>query len=435
MKKPFPLQQLKIENLFGDYNIDIDFENFNIFIGENGIGKTTILNCIYYILSGNLDKLFTINFKNISFIYKDKEYKIKNISYEKNTKLNKFDNDHKFFTHFHRAYLERKFITKKKINLDQPANSIKNDILSDITDILEHRYFNEEDDNIEKYKKEVLRDLDKYSILYFPTYRRIEKDLTNIIDEISLSKIELNVELHNLINNSVIQFGMQDVKQSINNTLRSISAVAAKGLNNLTEKLFSHLFEDTPTTISYSYSERDRENLEIIIERLKFSSSQDHRNKIRQLMSQKTSSTEFIHFFIKNLLEIYKNQEKYDMSIRKFVETCNSYFENKYFKYDEKNIKLTLFTQNEKVIDLSQLSSGEKQIVSLFSKIYLYSNNPKNIVLFDEPELSLSIFWQKNILKDIIKSDKCDFMVAVTHSPFIFENLHEYTSSLRSYIK
>ena len=72
-------------------------------------------------------------------------------------------------------------------------------------------------------------------------------------------------------------------------------------------------------------------------------------------------------------------------------------------------------------VELAQLSSGEKQIVSLFSKIYLEPND-KFIVLFDEPELSLSIFWQKKLLPDIIKSERCDFLLAVTHSPFIFEN-------------
>lgn len=42
--------------------------------------------------------------------------------------------------------------------------------------------------------------------------------------------------------------------------------------------------------------------------------------------------------------------------------------------------------------------------------------------MFDEPELSLSIEWQKMLLPDIIDSGKCKFLLAVTHSPFIFDN-------------
>ena len=77
--------------------------------------------------------------------------------------------------------------------------------------------------------------------------------------------------------------------------------------------------------------------------------------------------------------------------------------------------------QHNSSIDIRNLSSGEKQIISLFSKIYLESSE-EFILLFDEPELSLSIEWQKILLPDILKSGKCKLLLAVTHSPFIFDN-------------
>lgn len=57
-------------------------------------------------------------------------------------------------------------------------------------------------------------------------------------------------------------------------------------------------------------------------------------------------------------------------------------------------------------------------------------------IFFDEPELSLSIEWQKTLLPDILASGKCKFLFATTHSPFIFENdLEEFTVDLAEYIK
>ena len=45
------LEFISIAGLFGRYNIKIPFKKqSNIFIGENGLGKTTILNCIYFLL-------------------------------------------------------------------------------------------------------------------------------------------------------------------------------------------------------------------------------------------------------------------------------------------------------------------------------------------------------------------------------------------------
>lgn len=64
-------------------------------------------------------------------------------------------------------------------------------------------------------------------------------------------------------------------------------------------------------------------------------------------------------------------------------------------------------------------------MLSIFSKLYLEQQKPC-IILFDEPELSLSIKWQEHFLPDIMKSGKCSLLVAVTHSPFIFDNEYDY---------
>ena len=94
--------------------------------------------------------------------------------------------------------------------------------------------------------------------------------------------------------------------------------------------------------------------------------------------------------------------------------------------YDESNVKLEIYRNNyKKPISIQNLSSGEKQVLSIFSKLYLEQQKPC-IILFDEPELSLSIKWQEAFLPDIMKSEKCIMLVAVTHSPFIFNNKYDF---------
>lgn len=70
---------------------------------------------------------------------------------------------------------------------------------------------------------------------------------------------------------------------------------------------------------------------------------------------------------------------------------------------------------------MSHLSSGEKQIVSLFSHLYL-SKHQNFFVIIDEPELSLSVRWQRRFLTDIRDGEFCSGLVAATHSPFIYDN-------------
>ena len=72
-------------------------------------------------------------------------------------------------------------------------------------------------------------------------------------------------------------------------------------------------------------------------------------------------------------------------------------------------------------INFQDLSSGEKQIVSLFSHLFL-DDNDSVFVFIDEPELSLSVDWQKSLLPDIATSPKFSGLLATTHSPFVFDN-------------
>ncbi len=144
--------------------------------------------------------------------------------------------------------------------------------------------------------------------------------------------------------------------------------------------------------------------------------------------------------FLNKLIDNYDLQKAYDDRIKKFADTCNRYLIDKHFEYNQSMLNLDIYL-NEKIngkkntIPLTQLSSGEKQIVSLFSKLYLESDE-KSIVIIDEPELSLSLEWQKMLLPDIMRTENCDLLVTVTHSPFIFENEFDYDAKeIRKYIR
>ena len=60
------IECFSIKGLFGRNDVTLCFENeVNIYIGENGLGKTTILNCLYYILHDDYIKLSEITFNEI----------------------------------------------------------------------------------------------------------------------------------------------------------------------------------------------------------------------------------------------------------------------------------------------------------------------------------------------------------------------------------
>ncbi|MEM9009125.1 MAG: AAA family ATPase, partial [Cyanobacteria bacterium P01_F01_bin.86] len=122
-----------------------------------------------------------------------------------------------------------------------------------------------------------------------------------------------------------------------------------------------------------------------------------------------------------------------ERSILNFVHICNSYLFGKSFLFDNVSYEVKIFNDELNIVEMEDLSSGEKQIVSLFSHLIL-DEATENYIIIDEPELSLSVDWQQRFLQDISDLKTCAFIGAVTHSPFVFENsLDSHTIDLLEY--
>lgn len=67
------ITKFKIDKLFGYQDISIDFESrVKILIGENGLGKTTVLNMLYFLLDKKFEKLNNIKFERIELVFSNK---------------------------------------------------------------------------------------------------------------------------------------------------------------------------------------------------------------------------------------------------------------------------------------------------------------------------------------------------------------------------
>ncbi|WP_299670138.1 AAA family ATPase [uncultured Polaribacter sp.] len=451
------ITRFRISKLFGYQNVDINFDNrFKIVIGENGLGKTTVLNCLYYLLDKKFKKLNTIQFSEIELHFSNKS----KVIFSKNDLEFYVDRPAKFQSGGFYNSLKNEL---KKDDIEKLKIAIKNKKLTE----QEKRFFAVETlnninikinaptkfvyDNIVKFigEKEsinfqkVIDVLDKNitsKILYFPTYRRIESQLENLKKQLKSNNEYYDnpfYEGHDFESSSdeyedIIQFGMEDVRKKIESVTDEIRHKSLVGFSKITGDLLSQLSKEFP---NYKFKNSvDKNKLEIILDRVGNSISEDDKLNIIQYINSGTKTNKGLLYLIDKLIDLYNDQEVLDLAIKNFAETCNKYLNLKNFRYNESSIKLEIIRENSSdIIKLEQLSSGEKQIVSLFSKIYL-DLNKSFIVLFDEPELSLSIDWQQKLLPDIIKSEKCNFLFTVTHSPFIYDNsMNEYAFGLTDY--
>ncbi|MDE7108353.1 MAG: ATP-binding protein, partial [Muribaculaceae bacterium] len=112
---------------------------------------------------------------------------------------------------------------------------------------------------------------------------------------------------------------------------------------------------------------------------------------------------------------------------------------DKEFRYDESHVRIGLYFRSDRnnasEISLDKLSSGEKQIIALMAAAYL-SIGKRHAFIMDEPELSLSLIWQRRLLPELVGSGNCSLLLVATHSPFVFDNeMRRFTSGTDEYVK
>ena len=70
-------------------------------------------------------------------------------------------------------------------------------------------------------------------------------------------------------------------------------------------------------------------------------------------------------------------------------------------------------------LDVGYLSSGEQQLLILFSYIAFNKGN-SSLIIIDEPELSLHIKWQEVFMKNLdLVRDSSTQIILATHSPIL----------------
>ena len=303
-------------------------------------------------------------------------------------------------------------------------------------DSIESGEAQERRENVEEVLHSILFDK---KVLYFPTYRRVEEDLINLgYDERFFEDFD-EEDINFTEDGRLIHFGMNDVQEKFHELTHEIERLSKEGLSKLSSEILSQLIKGIPDINVDLLDNIQEKDIEILLARVGDEITEEDKKGIRRIVSNKESDVKDIYslFFLQKLISIYNQQRELDERIKRFRDVCNKYLVNKKVIYDESKIEIYIKVDNSLnngFLELSDLSSGEKQIISIFSKIYLSEPDERYIILFDEPELSLSIYWQRDLLPDIYNSGKCDLLFAVTHSPFIFENeLDKYATSLNEY--
>ena len=388
MEKKSNIQSFSIYGLFDKYDVSIPFESdIKILVGENGLGKTTILDMFNLFLT-NPKALSNYPFHEIEMSFTDR--------------------------------------TAKKLK----KNGVRN-------------------------AKPVISQA--ISVNHYPTYRRIEKSrdflelekstekqLRSFVKENGLSPIVFN-KLKMFLNHAkfkTIAYSLEDVTERFKSYKVSIDRMSV----SFYEQFRDELLQNIAKGIKIDNNEIEIKKDDILIVLSSLATLESVKNDLLNVLEKGRVTNENMSQWqlLYGLQNIYNKRKKLDTCAENFVSIANKYLIDKKIRYNAENFHLEVETNNG-TISLDQLSSGEKQLISIFSHIYLpqFRLNkktgliPKDVIaIIDEPELSMSIDWQKNFLPDIWNSGHCQCLFVATHSPFVFKNKFDtYTYDLENYLQ
>ena len=124
-----------------------------------------------------------------------------------------------------------------------------------------------------------------------------------------------------------------------------------------------------------------------------------------------------IHSVIQKWQELLHKQEVIFESRNNFMTVINDLLQRKELSLNIRN-ELQVETQSGKIFPLSNLSSGEKQLLIIFGETLLQRSEP-HIFIADEPQLSLHVEWQEKLVQGLKILNPYSQMIFATHSPDI----------------
>lgn len=444
------ITEFGVRGLKGRYNYKIPVkDNKFVLVGVNGSGKTTLVNMLFAFLTRQWEKLLDYEFEEIYIKVPpyNKKYGLKRGDLfediiDANEDITENSSVARDIEHLRSVPGFWRAIKKGPISYQEIKKlSFKTGISINRLKIIVERFRSLQGEDLFSHgASEVYKFLEGNvdgQIMYLPTYRRIEQDLKELLpanpdgrygqfledfEEQGDTSKEGYIEL--------VKFGMSDVERNISRFMTNLSTKANREYSNLTGDYLQDIIKGKADKPDISrISDLDDTVIEKVLggARERSLSKEDIQELIREVKEIKYSPKNMnerknylAHFFLK-LVDAHNSQKEREEPIENFIRVCNKYLLDKKFVFDDTVYSVDIKMDNGTNISLSDLSSGEKQIISLFSHVYL-SGKDKFHIIIDEPELSLSLDWQKTFLTDIWNTRKCEFLGAVTHSPFIFDN-------------
>jgi len=437
---------IRVNKLFGLYTYSLpengELSNAAILYGDNGVGKSTLLRLAFHLLSiannrGHRTALYNSEFESLEVelashielkarFLKRQNQRILSLEIVKERKvLAVWD--------YHPKAESENYIFSEEVLFE---------IGSDGRQLVKgwplRSRKKQEGDEIPRGNKAYLAVLEKYvpTIFILNADRRLDSDsVSDPSDEMELRRV-MRYEEPKRINELVVRSREIALSQAMNSASRWVGKKAVIGANQGSMNVHSvyvdvlhHLVSPTtqdPVSISQTDISDLIRQLNVIETRtnelshyeLATQLSTTEFKKALNARAKKKSNlaAELLKPYIKSLEGRLQAVEPIYLIVDRFVTKLNAFLSDKSISF---KLSQGFCIQNKlgNLLSPAQLSSGEQQLLLLFCYVLTARDQP-SVFMIDEPEISLNIKWQRQLIQsllDITEGSTIQFVFA-SHS-------------------
>lgn len=437
------VKHFEVLGVHGRFDIQQEFrEGVNILYGKNGTGKTTVLHILANVLNGAYHRFVFLTFHSIAVkLSNGQTIKVKQQRKSNNTVVTIQIGNKKAISISRQEVIdnERK---RRRLREEGPLREVEKyeQTFSEFKALLPAAYFPAFRTMMEAWAAQhVRRHLPAVRGYRVSGVRNIlmtdfARDLFGrfVPDLNYASTIEIEIDLTNNLEQALLNMGRKDrelLSQAFLGILPALSPepkkVEANGINphDMLERIRSLL-----ETLEESPFEMEPSSTTGIYPRL--------RDLVQSLQLEKEAENVAVRVLnlYKTLLEsrIDEQQRAFE-KIQNYLDSVNEFLEGKKLAIIRPDPRFRgplvgVIFEDGANDRLKVLSSGERQLVTL---IYAATQMSKQeVVLIDEPEISLHVDWQRSLLKRMSGQLAKRQIIACTHSPVIATDYEDFMQEL-----
>ncbi len=356
------IRSIEIKELNNRVDAAMEFnEDLNIITGRNGSGKTTLLKLIWYLISGNLERIIPeILFRSVS---------IETDSFSLNIMQKEPD----------QGSLNCKFAK-------EPNVSVNFEIPLRRTD----------DQKIHRLNVRIARTM--HSSLFFPTFRRIEGGFTRF------SRYVIADESTRYHSEQLSRRFGEGTTEMLQEAMSRLSTEVSVYDHKFIASISTH---DIVELLTEKYADVSLKTNDLHV-------------KLSEEITQKISETNPVENAPPVLKDIQNRVEQVTKERDSLLRPFSVLGERIRDIFQYAGIRVTTgitLGEAKQAIESDKLSAGEKQMLSF---LCYNTFSEKAAIFIDEPELSLHVDWQRRLLPTLLAQETGNQFFIATHSPFIY---------------